>query len=158
MKQYFPSRRSFPRLSRYIDGTGATVAAGRDDKTVVKLVPSSRPGYKFSHRGHFPPRPVTKLCPVVLYGPAPSRKSLPLYNTVPSRRGNYSHCPFPSRPVEIPLFTVPSRHPTLHRSLSLPFRPANKNCPRFNPARCFFPSIPTKNFRYSEISKFHHFF
>lgn len=48
-------------LSRYIDGTGATVTVGRDCKTVGKLVSSSRPVDEFSNCRHLPSRPVTNL-------------------------------------------------------------------------------------------------
>ena len=47
----------FRGLSRYFAGTGTTVAAGRDGKTVVKRIPSSRP--------------VEITSPVVLYRPVP---------------------------------------------------------------------------------------
>ena len=54
-------------LSRYFEGAGPIVAAGRDGETVVKIVPSSK---STDHR-HLPPRPVKLTFPVVLYRPVP---------------------------------------------------------------------------------------
>lgn len=43
-------------LTRYLDGTERTVAAGRDGKTAVKMIPWSRPVDHFVYRRHLPSR------------------------------------------------------------------------------------------------------
>ena len=75
----------------FFDGTVLTVAAGRDGKTVFKIVGRSRP-----IDNH-----------LLLALTVPSRREyLPLSNTVPSRRENLSYLPVP--PTKLPLHSRPA--------------------------------------------------
>ena len=83
------------------DGVDGNDGTGRDDKTVVKMEPCSRP---VPSRGQF---------------------HLPITRTVPSRRETLSSCTLPSGPVEEISLTVPSRR----QNLPLPSRPVYKTYP-----------------------------
>ena len=90
----------------FFDGTVLTVAAGRDGKTVFKIVGRSRP-----IDNH-----------LLLALTVPSRREyLPLSNTVPSRRENLSYLPVP------PTKTAPTL-PSRRQKLPLHSRPAVKTC------------------------------
>ena len=122
----------------FIDGTVLTVTTGRDG--TVK--PSSK-----WNRG---PVPSTVSPTVNSYRPVPSRKSLPLHFTVPSRRGNI---PLPSRPVDktCPYRPVPSTKPTptvpsRRQNLPIPSRPAVETCPyRQTPPSKPVPAVPRRH-------------
>ena len=115
-----------------------TVTTGRDGKAVVKMEPSSRPV------------PSTITPTVNSCRPVPSRRSLPLHFTIPSRRRNI---PLPSRPVDktCPYRPVPSTKPTptvpyRRQSLPIPSRPAVKTCPyRQIPRSKPVPTIPPRH-------------
>ena len=118
-----PGTRIIQGFSWFIDGMVLTVTTGRD-------------GTERKHRRqkwNRCPVPSTISRTVNSYRPVPSRKSLPLHFTVPSRRGNI---PLPSRPVHktCPYRPVPSAKPTptvpSHRqNLPISSRPAIKTCP-----------------------------
>ena len=123
-------------FSWFIDGKVSTVMTGRDGTE--------------NRRQHGTVVTSTISPTVNLYRPVPSRKSLRLYFTVPSRRGNI---PVPSRPVgktcpyrfvpsPKPAHTVPSRRQNLSlpsnpvvKNLSLPSRPAI-HCRHSFPSGC----------------------